>query len=128
MPSNKEIKDREDFMLAGKLSELDWVPKSEAEIAKDLFKGIDPEKQIDAFEKQLGISLPDAPAGKQIYKCVDLRPFDDSDRELLQKFYNNPEKYQVIHRSDNWTHRGDLVIFLEYFENMDACTDKEDKE
>ena len=38
--TNKEMKEREDFMLSGKLSELDWIPKSEEEIIKNLFKGM----------------------------------------------------------------------------------------
>ena len=123
--NNREIKNRENLMLYGKLSELDWTPKSEEQISKDLFKGSDPDKMIDAFEESIGITVKDHSPQNQVYKCVDLRPFDDEDRKLLQDFYNNPEQYQVIRRSDNWTQRGDLVIFLEYFENIDVKLDKE---
>jgi hypothetical protein len=125
MSNTRELKKRENFMLSGKLSELDWVPKSEEEIRKDLFKGSDPEKMMDAFERQMGISVKNTEPTNQVYKCVDLRPFDDGDRELLQKFYNTPEQYQVIRRSDNWTPKGELIIFLEYFENLDVKLDKE---
>lgn len=123
--TNRQTKNREEFMLAGKLSELDWVPKTEEEISKDLFKGTDPEKIIDAFEEQIGLNVKDTTPKNQVYKCMDLRPFDDEDRMLLQKFYNNPEQYQIIRRSENWTQRGELVIFLEYFEDLDSKLQKE---
>jgi hypothetical protein len=125
---NKQAKDRESFMLEGKLSELDWIPKSEEQISKDLFQGSDPEKVMDAFEEQLGLTVKETAPKKQVYKCMDLRPFDDEDRLLLQKFYNNPEQYEVIRRSENWTQRGELIIFLEYFENLDVKLDKEREE
>ena len=123
--NNRELKKREDFMLGGKLSELDWVPKSEEQVSKDLFKGGDPEKMIDAFEKQMGISVKETTPKNQVYKCMDIRPFDEEDRLVLQKFYNNPEQYQIIRRSENWTPRGDLIIFLEYYEDLDVKLDKE---
>jgi hypothetical protein len=123
---NSDIKRREDFMLSGELSELDWVPKTEEQISKDLFKFSDPDKMIDAFEKQLGIKVANTEIKNQIYKCVALSPStEDEDRLLLQKFYNSPEQYQVINRSDNWTNRGELKIFLEYFENLDVRNDKD---
>jgi hypothetical protein len=117
----KDIKQRENFMLTGSLSELEWKPRTEAEVVRDLFKGTDPEKMIDAYETQLGIRQHQVAEEKtQVYKCVFLKPCaDDEDRTLLQEFYNNTKRYQVINRNDNWTQRGDLVIFLEYFENMD---------
>lgn len=112
-------------MLKGKLSELDWVPKSEEQISRDLFSGTDPEKIMDSFEEQMGITVKETAPTTQVYKCMDLRPFDDEDRALLQKFYNTPDQYQIIRRSDNWTQKGDLVIFLEYFENLDVKLEKE---
>ena len=113
-------------MLGGKLSELAWEPKTEEQISRDLFKGTDPEKIVDAFEEQMGLKVRNIEAPKQVYKCVHLRPFDDEDRDLLQKFYNSPERFHVVHRSDNWNMKGELTIFLEYFENMDV-KQKEDK-
>lgn len=108
-------------MLTGSLSEIDWKPRTEEEVVKDLFKGTDPEKIVDAFEAQLGLKKHTVPEEKtQVYKCVFLKPCaDDEDRALLQDFYNNTKRYQVINRNDNWTQRGDLVIFLEYFENLE---------
>ena len=125
MPNNRVAKNREDFMLKGKLSELDWVPKSEEQFSRDLFSGTDPEKIMDSFEEQMGITVKETAPNNQVYKCMDLRPFDDEDRALLQKFYNTPDQYQIIRRSDNWTQKGDLVIFLEYFENLDVKLEKE---
>ena len=123
---NSEIKKREEFMLGGTLSELEWEPRSEEQISRDLFKGLDPDKMIDAFEKQKGITIKDVTPRKEIYKCVFLSPCtDDDDQLLLQKFYNNPEQYRVINRSDNWTARGELKIFLEYFENLEARENRE---
>ena len=58
MSNNKEIKDRENLMLSGHLSEIPWEPKSEQDVQRDLFKGSDPNKIIDAFERQNGISIP----------------------------------------------------------------------
>ena len=125
MSNNREIKKREDFMLGGKLSELEWVPKTEAQISKDLFKGSNPEDIMDAFEKQMGLVVKDTTPKNQVYKCMDLRPFNDEDRLLLQKFYNTPDQYQIIRRAENWTPRGELIIFLEYYEDMDVKLDKE---
>jgi hypothetical protein len=125
---NREVAKREEFMLAGKLSELDWEPKSEEQISQALFRGTDPDKMVDAFEKQLGLDIKDNTPKNQVYKCVDLRPFNDEDRELLQKFYNNPAQYQLIKRTDNWTPKGDLIIFLEYIEDLDVKADKEQSE
>jgi|GEM_PF-6850261 len=127
MSKKSTVKDREAFVLGGKLSELDWEPKTEAQISKDLFKGTDPEKMVDSFEEQLGLKHKKFDLPKQVYKCMPLKPFDDEDRTLLQKFYNNPEQYQVIHRSDNWNMKGELTIFLEYFENMDFKEKQEAK-
>ena len=123
--NNKQAKNREEFMLSGKLSELDWVPKTEEQISKDLFQGTDPDKIIDAFEEQMGFPVKETAVKSQVYKCMDLRPFDDEDRMLLQKFYNNPDQYQIIRRSENWTPRGDLIIFLEYFEDLEVKLAKE---
>lgn len=120
MNTNADIKKREDFMLGGRLSEIAWEPKTEEQISRDLFKGIDPNKVVDAFESQMGITVKSPKPTKQVYKNVFLNPTDETDAELLCKFYNNPEQYQVINRSDNWTARGDLKIFLEYFENLDV--------
>lgn len=115
-------------MLAGTLSEISWEPKSEEQISKELFKYSDPEKMMDAFEKQLGIDVKETTPRKQAYKCVFLSPCsDDDDRLLLQKFYNTPEQYQVINRSDNWTPKGELKIFLEYFENLDARKEEQEQ-
>ena len=123
---NADIKKREDFMLGGRLSELEWEPKTEEQISRDLFKGEDPNKIVDAFEKQMGISVKEQKPVSQVYKNVFLSPgTDESDAALLCDFYNNPEQYHVINRSDNWTNRGELKIFLEYFENLDARKDKE---
>ena len=121
-----DLKNRENFMLTGSLSELDWKPRTEAEVVKDLFKGSNPEQLVDAFETQLGLKKHKVEEEKtQVYKCVFLKPCaDDEDRVLLQDFYNNTKRYQVINRSDNWTQRGDLVIFLEYFENLDERTEQ----
>ena len=125
---NKEIKNRENFMLSGKLSELAWEPKSEEQITKDLFKGSDPDKMIDAFEKQQGISVKDTEVRNTVYKCIDLSPCtNEDDKALLEKFYNNPAQYQIAHRSDNWTQRGELKIFLEYYEDVDIRIAKEEE-
>jgi len=125
MANIREIKKREDFMLGGKLSELEWAPKTEAQVSKDLFKGTDPDALIDAFEKQMGLEVKNTDPKNQVYKCMDLRPFNDEDRILLQKFYNTPDQYQIIRRAENWTPKGDLIIFLEYYEDMDVKLEKE---
>jgi hypothetical protein len=128
MPSkNSEAKARENFMLDGKLSELVWTPKTEVEMSKQLFHGSNPEDMMDRFEAMQGITTKKDSVSKinNRYKCVFLRPNNDEDRALQEQFYNNPERYQVVNRSDNWTHSGDLVIFLEYFENMDVRAEQE---
>ena len=114
-------RDNEDFMLGGNLSEIPWKARTEKQITRDLFKNVNPDDLIDAYEKQLGISTKDkTPTKTQLYKCVFLSPCtSDEDRVLLQKFYNSPEKYQVLNRNDNWTPRGELNIFLEYLEYLD---------
>jgi hypothetical protein len=130
MPTNNtEIKKREDFMLSGSLSEMAWEPRTEAQISRDLFKGTDPEKIVDAFESQTGLLVKNIIPTNQVYKNVFLSPCtDEEDAQLLCKFYNNPEQYQVINRSDNWTPRGELKIFLEYFENLDVRINKEQEQ
>jgi hypothetical protein len=123
---NIEIKNREDFMLQGTLSEVPWEPKSEEQIQKDLFKSSDPDKILDAFETQLGIKSNNVPIPNEIYKCIFLKPCsDDEHAQLLQDLYNNSRRYRVLNRSDNWTHKGDLVMFVEYVENLDVKAELE---
>ena len=113
--------EREDFMLKGNLSELDWKPRSDEEISAELFKGQDPEKMIDAYEEQLGIKAKEAPKLNLRYKNVYLSPCtNDEDAQLLVDFYNNPEQYHLLNRGEYWTPRGELKIFLEYQEDMDV--------
>ena len=126
MSKQHTIKQREDFMLKGNLTNLEWEPKDEAQITKDLFKGTDPEKLMDAYEEQLGLKQKNTTPSSAVYKCVALSPCtSDEDAALLQKFYNTPEQYSVLNRSDFWTARGELKIFLEYTENLDVRKQKE---
>jgi len=126
MSKVKEIKDRENFMLGGKLSELDWEPKTEEQVSQELFKGLDPDKIVDAFEEQTGLKTKTVEIPNQIYKFVYLSPCtDEDDGELLKKLYNNPKQYQICQRQDNWTPRGELKIFIEYLENIDVRLEKE---
>jgi hypothetical protein len=124
--NTKKANANESFMLKGNLSDIAWAPRSEEEVRKDLFKGTDPEKIIDAYEEQLGLKIKEEPKANTLYKSVFLSPCTiDQDQELLSKFYNNPDQYQVLNRSDYWTPRGELKIFLEYMENLDVKKEKE---
>lgn len=130
MPKTREDNAREDFMLQGHSSELSWSPRSEEEINKNLFGGSDPDKMMDAYEEQLGIKVKAVAKKNTMYKHVYLSPCSGSDEPnndavLLNQFYNNPDQYQVISRSDNWTPKGELKIFIEYLEDMDIRAEKE---
>ena len=113
-------------MLRGNLSELEWQPRTEEQVRAELFKGKDPEKIVDAYEVQLGLKPKEIEKKNLLYKNVFLSPCtNDEDGELLAKFYNNPEQYHLLNRSDYWTPRGELKIFLEYHEDMDVKRRKE---
>jgi len=119
-------KDREDFMLKGTLSELDWEPKTEEQIRVELFKGTDPDKMMDAYEEQMGIKPKTVAKQNLVYKFVYLSPCsNDEDGALLQKFYNNPDQYIVLNRADYWTPKGEIKIFIEYHEDLDVRKKKE---
>lgn len=124
--SKQRTSEREDFMLKGNLSELEWTPRTEDQISQDLFKGTNPDKLIDAYEEQLGLKNKPQEKANTAYKCVFLSPCSEpADADLLQKFYNCPDQYQVMNRSDYWTPRGELKIFLEYQENLDVKKKKD---
>lgn len=114
-------------MLKGNLSELTWTPRTEEQIEKDLFQGKNPETMIDAYEEQLGIKAREVPKRNLLYKSVSLSPCNnDADAGLLAQFYNSPEQYVLLNRSDYWTHNGQLKIFLEYQEDMDVKRKKDE--
>ena len=118
------LKTREDFIF-GELSELPLEPKSENE-PRSLFKDFDPDKMIDAYEHQLGIKR-NAPALPKVrYKHIMLSPgTSDEDGAILSQLMNDPELYQVINRTQYWTPRGELKLFIEYSENLDLKTERE---
>ena len=124
-----KAKAAEDFVLKGTISELDWKERDEEQITKELFKGSDPDKMIDAYEEQLGIKTHEPTKKNTRYKHVMLSPSTNEDDDvLLDKFFNSPDQYQVLNRADYWTNRGELKIFIEYLEDMDVRREKEARE
>ena len=122
------LKERDDFIFNEVLSELPLELKGEDQIESALFKEFKPKEMIDAYERQLGISQPDAPATKLRYKHIMLSPgVDELDAELLDKLMNDSELYQIVNRTQYWTPRGELKIFIEYTENLDLKKAREGK-
>ncbi|CAK0773804.1 hypothetical protein CCP3SC5AM1_880014 [Gammaproteobacteria bacterium] len=121
-----KLKDRKDFIFSETLSELPLVPKTEEQSRKDLFKGFDPEKIMDAYEEQLGIKVkaPDMPRLR--YRHIMLSPgVEEDDSQLFDQLMNDNELYQIINRTSYWTPRGEFKLFLEYTENLDVKKDRE---
>ena len=121
-------RDRENFILQGSLSELEWAPKTEEQITKELFKGSNPEMMMDAYEEQLGIKKKTEVKKNTKYKHIVLNLSDDEHGALLDQFYNNPEQFQLLNRADYWTHTGQVKVLIEYLEDLDVRARKEKEE
>ena len=122
------LKDREDFIFKGSLSELPLDPKTEEQIETSLFKNFKPKEMIDAYERQLGITVSEPSMPKLRYKHIMLSPgVDEEEGALLDKLMNDPELYQIVNRDKYWTPRGELKIWIEYTENLDVKKEREAK-
>ncbi len=123
-----KVTDRTDFVFSD-ISDLPLDPRSEEQVSKDLFKGFDPEKVVDAYEQQLGIKTIDMPIPNLRYKHIMLSPgTNDDDDELLDQLMNDAELYHITNRLNNWTPRGELKVFIEYTENLDVKKKRQEKE
>ena len=118
--------ERTQYVFQQELSEIDFVPRTEEEIEKSLFKTFNPEQLVDAYEKSMGLEKPSAEQPKLRYKHIMLSPgVDDEDSQLLDTLMNDPELYQIVNRTQTWTVRGEFKIFIEYTENLDVKKKRE---